>query len=226
MLIESLVPLFPLCGHSGKSILPPPAAAKPNTSTACPQPGNSPVPLWHTDVLRHSLIMRSLSMVKAPQRAGRVELHMEAKFAAVLQGCQPDCCLSDRRRWRGDTHPNQPEGSCTRQRSVVEDGKGLLSGKSALCAEALYPVPCQLSGHFGTEPVPRGCEWPMVQTAGMAPPRWYFGLLSPEARGRLPLAWCFHSPVWCRYSWLLTTRQVSLHVQPRGFCLLHSGRMV
>lgn len=43
------------------------------------------------------------------------------------------------------------------------------------------PVPCQLSGHCATEPVPRGCEQPMVQAAGMAPPCWDFGLLSPEA---------------------------------------------
>lgn len=45
---------------------------------------------------------------------------------AVLQGCQPDCPHGGRRGRRRDTHPDQPKGSCTRQRSVVEDGKALL----------------------------------------------------------------------------------------------------
>lgn len=78
------------------------------------------------------------------------------------------------------------------QRWVVEDGKGLLErrllegllGRSALHAEAPHPVPCQLSGRCGAELAPGGCEQPMVQAADMAPPRWYFGLLSPEARGK------------------------------------------
>lgn len=125
MLIECLVPLLPLCGHSGKSVLPPPAIAKPNSSTACLQPGNSPVPLWHTgDVLRHSLIMRSLSMkLRIPSVQGEWSCIWRQSLPAVLQGSQPDCCLRNRRRWRGDTHPNQPEGSCTRQNQLWRMGR-------------------------------------------------------------------------------------------------------
>lgn len=43
LLIRSFGPLFPLCGHLGKSILPPPVLAKLNTSATCPQSGDGPV---------------------------------------------------------------------------------------------------------------------------------------------------------------------------------------
>lgn len=67
---------------------------------------------------------------------------------------------------------------------------------------------------------PWGCKQPMVQAGGVAPPRWDFGLFSPEARGDLPWPWRFQSPASYGDNRPLTTRQVSLYLQPWGFCLV------
>lgn len=147
--IRSFDPLFPLCGHPGKSVLPPPVFAKPNTSITCPQPGDRPAPpgnlpvsLWREgDVLRRSsIIARSCSMEKlglprlspvCKERGGQVR---GQSLPAVLQGCQPDCFHGERalaflavdRRVPGDTHPEQPVGGKTHKAEVSRGGrKGL-----------------------------------------------------------------------------------------------------
>lgn len=93
-----------------------------------------------------------------------------------------------------------------------------------MCVEALHPVPCQLSVRCGTELVPRGCEQPMVQGAGMAPPRWYFGLLSPEARGKTAFGLVLSQPSVVR------VQLAADHSAGESACttlgLLSGGRMV
>lgn len=65
--------------------------------------------------------------VKAPQSAGRAEAGYGGKVC--LQFCK-DASLTVLTviggGGVGGTHPDQPEGSSMRQRSAVEDGKGLL----------------------------------------------------------------------------------------------------
>ena len=149
LLIRSFGPLFPLCGYPGKSMLPPPVFAKPNTSITCPQPGDCPAPpgnlpnsLWHEgDVLRRSsIIIRSHSMEKlrlprlspvCKERGGQIQ---GQSLPAVLQGCQPDCFHCERalaflavdRRVPGDTHPEQPAGGKPHKAEVSRGGwKGL-----------------------------------------------------------------------------------------------------
>lgn len=100
--------------------------------------------------------------------------------------------------------------------------QGLL-GRSALPAEALHPVPCQLSGRRASEPVPGGCEQPMVQGAGMAPPRWYFGLLSPEAREKAAFGSVLSQPSVVRVQ-LAADHKAGEFVRAPG--LLSGGRMV
>lgn len=85
LLIGGFVPLFPPCRHPGKSILPPPAVAKPNISTTSSGRELACSFVAHRrcfDVSRHSLITRSLSMkLRLPSMQGEWRLDMGAKFA-------------------------------------------------------------------------------------------------------------------------------------------------
>lgn len=70
--------------------------------------------------------MGSQHAVKAPQCAGTVQAGYRGRVC--LQFCKAASLtvLTVIGGGRGGAHPDQPEGSCRRQRSVVEDGEGLL----------------------------------------------------------------------------------------------------
>lgn len=151
--------------------------------------------------------------VKAPQSAGRVEAGYGGKVCLQFcKGASLTVLTVIGGGGAGGTHPDQPELSC--------GGWEGTAGAESPCKGCWGGVPCQLSGRCGTELVPRGCEQPMVQAAGMAPPRWYFGLLSPGGRGETAFSLVLSQPSVVRVQLAADHEPGESACEPRGFCLV------
>lgn len=90
-----------------------------------------------------------------------------------------------------------------------------------MCWGSASLLSCKLSGRCATEPVPMGVGASLrCRQVAWHLPAGTLAFFHLRQGGDLPWAWRFQSPVLYGDSWPLTVRQVSLRLQPWGFCLV------